>query len=102
MVVQMKPTQSRRPLEAFNDRVAAWTAAGMSFRAATVLANAHCDTADEVHRLGRAYFEGRPNCADKTLAELAVLGNWPPKHQTITAIEAIACALGLSIGDADE
>jgi hypothetical protein len=76
-----------------------WQAAGLSARAASVVSLACCDSVEEIARLGRAYFEGRPNCAAKTLAELATLAGWPPK--TRTPADTIAAALTLAM-DADE
>lgn len=78
----------------------AWTARGLSARAASVVALAGCDSVEEITRLGRAYFEGRPNCARKTLAELAALAGWPPR--VATAADAIAAALALAIDDPTE
>ena len=84
----------------FPQRFMAWRQRGLSARAAGALASAGCDTIEDVTRLGRTYFEGTPNCASKTLAELAVLADWPAKPRT--AIDTIAQALGLAIDDPDE
>jgi hypothetical protein len=80
----------------FESRFRAWRSSGTSSRAATVLALAGCDTAEEVARLGRSHFEGLPNCADRTLAELADLAGWPPPRRT--AADAIAAALAMGLG----
>jgi hypothetical protein len=77
-----------------------WRSHGLSVRASGVLANAGCDTVDEVTQLGREYFEAQPNCAERTLAELEKLAGWPPKRQTV--VDTIATALALAIGDREE
>jgi hypothetical protein len=84
----------------FPYRFAAWQRRGLSARAAGALASAGCDTLEDVARLGRSYFEGRPNCAGKTLSELAALAGWPPKPRS--AVDTIAQALGLAIDDPEE
>ena len=81
----------RQTITMFSQRLVAWQRYGLSFRAAAVLANAGCDTPEQVTQLGRSYFEGRPNCGEHTLAELAELAGWPPKRPT--AVDAIAAAL---------
>jgi hypothetical protein len=84
----------------FPARFVAWQRRGLSSRAASALAAAGCDSIADVARLGRSYFEGRPNCATKTLSELAVLAGWPTKHRT--AVDAIAQVLEMAIDDAEE
>ena len=84
----------------FPRRFVRWQRAGLSARASSAVALAGCDTVEEITRLGREYFEGRRNCATKTLAELAALAGWPPK--VATAVDAIAAALALAIDDPDE
>ena len=84
----------------FPKRFMRWQQAGLSVRAAAVLSNAGCDTPEQVTQLGRSYFEGRPNCGERTLAELAERAGWPPKRPT--AVDAIAAALGLAISDPEE
>jgi hypothetical protein len=96
MSTQQLPSATSR---LFPKRFVRWQAAGLSARAARVVSLASCDSVEEISRLGRAYFEGRPNCAAKTLAELAALAGWPPK--TRTPVDAIAAALTLAM-DADE
>lgn len=93
------PPQTKQSRHLFPRRLAAWQERGLSFRAAVALATAGCDTAEEVARLGRSYFEGRPNCGERTLAELAKLAGWPPKRRT--AVDAIAGALSMAM-DPDE
>lgn len=83
----------------FPKRFARWQSAGLSARAASAVSLACCDTVEEIARLGRVYFEGRPNCADKTLAELAAICGWPPKSRN--AIDTIAAALSIGM-PADE
>jgi hypothetical protein len=80
--------------------LARWHAQGLSFRAAAAVTHANCDTADEVARLGRDYFEGRRNCSTVTMQALATLANWPSKRQT--AVDAIATALAMAIADPAE
>jgi hypothetical protein len=77
-----------------------WRARGQSARAAAILAQAGADTAEDVRRLGRAYFEGRPNVGAKTLEELALLAAWPPVCRT--AADAIAASLALTISSPEE
>jgi hypothetical protein len=84
----------------FPHRFMAWQRRGLSARAASVMSLAGCDFVEEITRLGRAYFERRPNCADKTLSELAELAGWAPKRHT--AVDAIAAALALAIADPEE
>ena len=91
---------SSQPARLYPHRFMRWQAHGLSARAASVVALAGCDTIDEITRLGRGYFEGRRNCAAKTLAELAVLAGWPPK--VATAVDTITAALALAIDDPDE
>jgi hypothetical protein len=96
----MSTTLSQRTTRLYPHRFVAWQREGLSARAASVVALAGCNTIEEIGRLGRSYFEGRPNCAEKTLAELAALAGWAPKRAT--AVDAIAAALALSIPDPDE
>lgn len=84
----------------FDPRFRRWREAGVSVRGAAVLALAGCDSVQDINVLGRSHFEGRPNCAAKTLAELAVLAGWPPKAGT--AVDAIAAALQMAVRDPDE
>ena len=84
----------------FDQRKEYWRSRGLSVRAAGVLAGAGCDTVEAVARLGRPYFERRPNCANRTLAELEKLAAWPPRRQTV--VDAIAAALSLTITDPEE
>lgn len=77
-----------------------WKAHGLSARAAAALANAGCDSVPEITALGRDHFAQLPNCAAKTLEELAEFANWPAR--SVTAVEAIAAAMLLSIHDHDE
>jgi len=83
----------------FPRRLASWTRRGLSFRAAAVLAAAECDSVQQVTSLGRSYFDRRPNCGEKTLAELGKLAGWPTP--LTTPASAIAKALALSM-DPDE
>jgi hypothetical protein len=91
---------ARSPNVLFPQRLAQWRAQGLSFRAATALAHASCDTADEVARLGPCYFSRRPNLGPKTQQELAALGNWSPKRPS--PIDAIAASLALAIADPED
>lgn len=91
---------ARSPQVLFPRRLAAWQRRGLSFRAAAVLSNAGCDTPEDVARLGRAYFQKQPNCAQKTLSELAAVGDWPENR--ITAVDAIAAALAMAIVEPEE
>ena len=84
----------------FPRRFMAWQHRGLSVRAAGVVALAGCDTVEEISRLGRDYFAAQPNCATKTMAELALLAGWPPRVDT--AVDAIAAALSLAINDPEE
>jgi hypothetical protein len=77
-----------------------WRSQGLSMRASGILARAGCDAIEDVARLGRAYFETRSNCGCHTLAELAVLGGWPPKSRTM--VDVIATVLRLAVADAGE
>jgi hypothetical protein len=89
---QAHSTDARR---LFPRRFEAWQTSGLSARAAAAAALAGCDSVAEIARLGRSYFEGRPNCAEKTLAELAALAGWPPKPRT--ALDTIAQALSMAM-----
>src|SRR4051812_19777978 len=84
----------------FRPRFLAWVARGASTHAATVLADAGCETFDDIRRLGRDYFESFRGCGKKTLQELSLLAGWQPKIDT--AADAIAAALSLTISDPDE
>lgn len=95
-----QPFLSRIKVNLYPHRFMTWRRRGLSTRAATAVAIAGCDTVEEITRLGRAYFEGRPNCAKTTLAELAAIAGWPPKFET--AVGAIAAALALSMADPEE
>ena len=86
---------ARSPVVLFPHRLAAWRRHGLSSRAAGVLANACCDTVDQVAKLGRSYFEARPNCGNRTLDEIGNLAGWPCAKRT--AVDAIAAALALSM-----
>lgn len=86
----------------FESRFQAWRRNGTSTRAANVLALSGCDTAEEVAQLGRRYFEKLPNCAEKTLAELSEIGNWPPRRSTVADIIATALSLGLGAEESRE
>jgi hypothetical protein len=77
-----------------------WRSQGLSVRASGVLAGAGCDTIDDVARLGRSYFETRPNCAERTVAELEKIAGWPPRRRTVANV--IATALALAIDNPQE
>jgi hypothetical protein len=99
----VRSVSSRATLQAlrarfFPGRFVAWKTRGLSTRASTALASAGVDTVEQVAQLGRSYFEGLPNCGAKTITELAMLANWPPK----TPEDAIAAALSLSVADAEQ
>ncbi len=79
----------------------AWQRRGVSCRAARALAAAGAESIEDAARLGRSHFEGRRNCAAKTLAELEALTGRPPKLR-IGAADVIARALQLAISDWDE
>jgi hypothetical protein len=98
------PAQALSPLphRLFPERLAAWRSAGLSARAAAALATSGCDTIPQVVRLGRAYFEGRPNLGPKTLAELAKLAGWPPKRRTALDVVSSALSIGLDPEEARE
>jgi hypothetical protein len=85
----MQPT-SLETERRFRPRFLVWVARGASTHAATVLADAGCETFDDIRRLGRDYFESFRGCG-KTLQELALLAGWQPKIDT--AADAIAAAL---------
>ena len=69
-------------------------------RTSGILAGAGCDTIDDVARLGRPYFEARPNCGTRSLTELAELASWPAKPHTM--VDIIGTVLALAITDATE
>ena len=94
---RLASTQTTRP---FQHRLDYWRHVGLSLRASSALARAGCDSIEEVARLGREYFAGRPNLGRKTLQELAVLAGFPPERRTV--IDAVAAALSMTITDADE
>jgi hypothetical protein len=81
----------------FPRRLDHWRRKGLSFRAAAALANASCDTVEEVFRLGPDYLSRCSNLSPKTQRELAALGNWSRKRQS--PIDAIAAALAMAIAD---
>ena len=84
----------------FPRRLDHWRHVGLSLRAASALADAGCDSIEEVAKLGRTYFAGKPNLGKKTLQELAALvGFWPERK---TVIDAVAAALAMTITDPDE
>jgi hypothetical protein len=76
-------------------RFAAWQAQGLSAHTASAAATAGCDTAEEIARLGRVYFESLPNPGEKSLQQLADLAGWPPKRRT--AVDTIAASLALGM-----
>ena len=76
-------------------RFAAWQAQGLSARAASAAATVGCDTAEEIARLDRVYFERLPNLGEKSLQQLADLAGWPPKRRP--AVDTIATSLALEI-----
>lgn len=92
-----KPSDS---FTAFSARFHSWRDAGLSVRAAAVLANAGCNTVADVATLGRAYFVRCKNCGTKTLHELSRLAGWPPERATV--VDAISAALSLAIHDPAE
>jgi hypothetical protein len=96
----MSAALSQRTVTLFPHRFAAWKNRGLSSRAASAASVAGCDTAAEIALLGREHFEKMPNCSSKTLQELAVVGNWPPKRQS--PVDAIAASLALAIADPAE
>lgn len=98
----MSATQAQSPqtMRLYPGRFAVWQRHGLSARAASAVSLAGCDTVEEIALLGRAYFERLPNCAEKTLTELAKLASWPPKRRT--AVDAIAQALELAISNPEE
>jgi hypothetical protein len=91
---------SPRPSQLFPQRSVTWQGLGLSVRASNVLALANCQTVDDIRRLGRSYFQGRRNCGEHTLNELAQLAGWTPKLRT--PVDAIAAALSLTIRDPEE
>src|SRR4051812_3047234 len=84
----------------FRQRFLLWAERGLPTRAATVLADAGCDTYDDVQRLGREYFEVFTGCGKKTFQDLAIFFGWPPKVGS--AVAAIAAALALSLSDPEQ
>jgi hypothetical protein len=70
---------------------------GLSMPPCGILAGAGCDTVGDIARLGRVYFESRPNCGSRTPAELA---GWPAKPPT--SVDFINTGLSLALADADE
>ena len=84
----------------FRHRFVLWASRGIPTHAATVLADAGCETIEEVRLLGREYFENFQGCGKKTLQDLALIAGWPPPVET--AADAIAAALSLSISDPEE
>ncbi len=91
---------SAQIIRRYPDRFASWQNAGLSARAASVVSLAGCDSVEQIAALGRPYFAAQPNCAAKTLAELAQLAGWPAPRNT--AVDAIAAALGMVINDPEE
>jgi hypothetical protein len=74
----------------FPFRFAAWQAQGLSARAASAVATAGCDTAEEIARLARVYLKSLPSLDERPLQQLADLTGWPPKRRT--AVDTIAAS----------
>lgn len=98
MVVAQAP--SSITAQRFRDRFNAWRVQGQSARAAAILAAVGADTVEDVKRLGRGHFEGRPNVGTKTFQELARLAGWPPDLRT--PVDAIAASVALAISNPEE
>jgi hypothetical protein len=79
-----------------------WKANGLGPRAASAAALAGCDSIEEITRLGRTYFEKRPNLGPKSLAELAAIANWPPRLGTALDTIATTLAMGMDPAEARE
>ncbi len=84
----------------FAERCALWRARGLSMRTSGILAGAGCDTIDDIARLGRPYFEVRPNCGTRSVTKLGELAGWPAKPHTM--VDVFGDVLGLAIGDTTE
>jgi hypothetical protein len=97
---QRKPRASGQAAPLSTDRFDHWRGRGLSLRAAVALADAGCDSAEDVARLGPHYFAGKPNLGRKTLQELTALVGFSPARKTV--IDAVAAALALTIPDLDE
>ena len=81
----------------FAQRRDVWRSRGLSMRACGILAGAGCDTVADIARLGRVYFESRPNGGSRTPAELA--GRPAKPH---TSVDVINTGLSLARADGDE
>jgi hypothetical protein len=91
----MSAALSRRTVTLFPHKLAAWKNPGLSSRAASAALVAGCDTAADTALLGREHFEKVLNGSLKTLQELAVAGNSPPKRQN--SVDAIPASLAIAI-----